>query len=117
MNAESGRSAELERTLLNHLAGAQAADGSAWSYYTPLDGYREHGSGISCCISSGPRGMALAPSSVMSASPSGDELTINLYQAADAELELGGARVEVRMATDVPYVSLASSSSGSGLAS
>jgi DUF1680 family protein len=101
LTGEARYAAELERTLFNHLAGAQAADGSAWSYYTPLDGYREHGSGISCCISSGPRGMALAPQCVMSRRA--DELAITLLQSARAVVELGGVPVGVRIATAVPW--------------
>ena len=52
---------ELERSYLNHLAGAQHPDGSKWCYYTPLEGTKPYGNGTNCCLSSGPRGMAMAP--------------------------------------------------------
>src|SRR5207249_1510019 len=52
---------ELERSYYNHLAGAQRPDGAEWCYYTPLEGTKPYGPGINCCVSSGPRGMALAP--------------------------------------------------------
>ncbi|GAA1996119.1 glycoside hydrolase family 127 protein [Microbacterium ulmi] len=93
---------EVERTLLNHLSGAQTPDGSAWCYYSPLAGRRDYGSGISCCISSGPRGMALASDSVFARTPDGSELVVSLYQSADAEIELGGRPVHVALRTTLP---------------
>lgn len=100
LTGEARYATELERTLFNHLAGAQAPDGSGWSYYTPLDGFRDHSSGISCCISSGPRGMALAPQSVLSRSR--DELAVNLLQGARAVVELGGVAVQVQITSGLP---------------
>jgi DUF1680 family protein len=52
---------EPDQTVLNHLSAAQRPGGPGWAYYTPLQGNRVVGGGISCCISSGPRGMALVP--------------------------------------------------------
>lgn len=54
---------QLERTFYNHLAAAQRPDGREWCYFTPLEGVKSYGPGISCCVSSGPRGMALAQAS------------------------------------------------------
>jgi hypothetical protein len=102
LTGEARYADEAERTLFNHLAAAQRRDGSGWSYYTPLDGPREHGSGISCCISSGPRGMALLPGAVFATSPAGDELAVCQYVGASAAPELGGTRVAVALATAVP---------------
>ena len=51
---------ELERILYNHLAAAQRPDGAQWCYFTSLEGTKPYGPGINCCVSSGPRGMALA---------------------------------------------------------
>lgn len=51
---------ELERVLYNHLAAAQRPDGAQWCYFTALEGTKPYGPGINCCVSSGPRGMALA---------------------------------------------------------
>ena len=53
--------AEIERSLWNHLAAAQRPDGAQWCYYTALEGTKPYGPGINCCVSSGPRAMALAP--------------------------------------------------------
>jgi DUF1680 family protein len=52
---------ELERTYYNHLAAAQRPDGAEWCYFTSLEGRKPYGPGINCCVSSGPRGMALVP--------------------------------------------------------
>ena len=52
---------EMERTLYNHLAAAQNPRGDDWCYYTAMEGRKPYDKGISCCHSSGPRGMALAP--------------------------------------------------------
>jgi DUF1680 family protein len=93
---------EIERTLLNHLSGAQAPDGSAWCYYSPLAGRREYGSGISCCISSGPRGMALAADAIFATTAEGAELVVSLYVSADADMELDGRTVGVALRTTLP---------------
>lgn len=94
---------EIERTLFNHLAAAQLPDGSGWCYYTPLDGRREYGRGISCCISSGPRGIAFAPHSVFATTAAKDQLVVPIYQEATVRADLGGVAVDVRMTTPVPY--------------
>lgn len=52
---------ELEKTFCNHLAAAQRPDGAQWCYFTALEGIKPYGPGINCCVSSGPRGMALVP--------------------------------------------------------
>ncbi|MGV3615741.1 MAG: glycoside hydrolase family 127 protein [Fimbriimonas sp.] len=53
--------AEVERAAFNHLAAAQRPDGAAWCYYTPLEGRKPYGTSTNCCLSSGPRGMAMLP--------------------------------------------------------
>jgi DUF1680 family protein len=62
LTGEARYAAEIERSLWNHLAAAQRPDGAQWCYYTALEGTKPYGPGINCCVSSGPRGMALAPS-------------------------------------------------------
>ena len=49
---------EFERSLYNHLAAAQNPQGDNWCYYTPLEGRKRYDKQITCCHSSGPRGMA-----------------------------------------------------------
>lgn len=52
---------EIERSIYNHLLASQTDDGSKWCYYDPLTGRRKPTNSTSCCLSSGPRGIALLP--------------------------------------------------------
>ncbi|MHA4847302.1 glycoside hydrolase family 127 protein [Flavitalea antarctica] len=52
---------ELERSLYNHLTGAENPQTGCVSYYTPLMGSKPFGCNITCCMSSVPRGIAMAP--------------------------------------------------------
>ncbi len=52
---------ELERSVYNHLTGAENPQTGCVSYYTPLVGIKPYGCSITCCMSSVPRGIALIP--------------------------------------------------------
>ena len=52
---------EIEKTVMNHLLGAQDAHNGNFSYYTPLNGRKPFTPGINCCVSSGPRGISMLP--------------------------------------------------------
>ncbi|MFZ4509115.1 MAG: beta-L-arabinofuranosidase domain-containing protein, partial [Fimbriimonas sp.] len=60
---------EIERSAYNHLSASQREDGNQWCYYTPLEGVKPFGDSINCCLSSGPRGMALMPELAFQTSP------------------------------------------------
>jgi hypothetical protein len=78
---------EIERSLYNHLAAAQNPKGDDWCYYTPLEGLKKYDKGITCCHSSGPRAMALAPTA---AYLQGDHvLYVDTFETSHAEF-LGG---------------------------
>jgi DUF1680 family protein len=47
--------AEIERDLFNHFLAAQLADGSNWSYMTPLNGRAQEPETPNCCNASGHR--------------------------------------------------------------
>src|SRR5690606_4851404 len=57
-----------------------------------------------CCVSSGPRGLALAPQlTFLKGSEGGkDTLHVNLFEASTLTLELGGQPVTVTQRTDFP---------------
>ena len=95
---------ELERSYLNHLAGAQHPDGSKWAYYTPLEGTKPYGNGTNCCLSSGPRGMAMAPAlAYLKYKVDGkDGLAVDFFEASQATVELGGLKVAVEEKTEFP---------------
>ena len=52
---------ELEKTVFNHLLAAQDKASGNICYFTPLVGIKEPGPGISCCVSSVPRGISMLP--------------------------------------------------------
>ncbi|MFT3901898.1 MAG: glycoside hydrolase family 127 protein [Niabella sp.] len=52
---------EIEKTVYNHLLGAENPQTGCVSYYTPLIGEKPYRCHITCCMSSVPRGIALVP--------------------------------------------------------
>lgn len=61
LTGEAKYAREIERTYVNHLLAAQRPDGAQWCYFTPLHGTKPYGPGTNCCVSSGPRGVAMFP--------------------------------------------------------
>jgi len=68
LTGEAKYADQLERSVYNHLLGAQKPTADAWAYYTPLIGHKPYGSSTNCCLSSGPRGVALLPTFVYAGS-------------------------------------------------
>ena len=94
---------ELERSFYNHLAAAQHPRGDDWCYYTALEGRKPYDKGITCCHSSGPRGMALAPQAAyLRGHAGGDVLLVNTLETSQATLELGGRKVTVEQKSEFP---------------
>jgi DUF1680 family protein len=96
---------ELEKTIYNHLAAAQNPRGDDWCYFTPLDGTKPYDSGITCCHSSGPRGMALAPlEAYLKEKIHGtDALLVSTYETSSATMLLGGEEVKVEQHSNFPF--------------
>lgn len=80
----------LERLVFNHLFAAQHPDGSGFCYFTPLEGKKEYGPGINCCVSSGPRGIALIPTFAFTAR--GDSIDVNLFLRGEAGFVLADGK-------------------------
>jgi DUF1680 family protein len=95
---------ELERTIYNHLSAAQRPDGAQWCYFTPLEGIKLYGPGINCCVSSGPRGMALAPQTAyLKVRVDGQEgLAVSTFESSRTTLDLAGQTVTVEQQSDFP---------------
>ena len=95
---------ELERTFYNHLAAAQHPAGADWCYYTALEGRKPYDSGINCCHSSGPRGMALAPQSAyLKLRQDGqDVLAVSTLETSSARLQLGGQATTILQQSGFP---------------
>jgi DUF1680 family protein len=123
LRGEARFAEQIERTVFNHLLAAQSSDGSAWCYYTPLIGRKPFGSSVNCCLSSGPRGIALLPQCVYSlkscpspaSSPRKAEnenqgdvcaaIVVNLYTASRATLSVGDrGSVSVEQQTNYPVL-------------
>ncbi|MCX8156325.1 MAG: glycoside hydrolase family 127 protein [Verrucomicrobiae bacterium] len=96
---------ELERILYNHLAAAQRPDGEQWCYFTSLEGTKPYGPGINCCVSSGPRGMALAAQCAYfkTRDARGQEsLFINLLEPGRVTTTVNGQAVTLDFASSYP---------------
>jgi DUF1680 family protein len=95
---------QLERVVLNQLFGAQKPDGTAWGYYVQMEGKKPYCSTLDghCCLSSGPRGIALVPT--FAASVDADGVVVNLYDAGSANLKLRNGNA-VSLTTETIYPS------------
>ena len=95
---------QIERTLYNHLPAAQNPVGDGWCPYPPLEGLKYYESGNSCCHSSGPRGMALAPQTAwLKAKVDGaDALLLSTFETSSVTTEFGGQPVTVAQQSQFP---------------
>jgi len=94
---------QLERVILNQLLGAQRPDGAAWGYYVQMEGKKPYSSNLDghCCLSSGPRGLALIPTFAITTDAEG--VVVNLYDAGLARLSLQDQTpVAVNLETSFP---------------
>lgn len=102
-SGQAGFADQFEKTLYNHLLGAQALDGSDFSYYQGLEGRKVHktpASWYSCCRY---RGMKLLAHLGEWAVLSSDEgPVIALFAALKARVPMGGQHVEIVEETDYP---------------
>ena len=107
---------ELERTFYNHLAAAQRPDGEQWCYFTALEGKKPYGPGINCCVSSGPRGMALVPQHgwLKFSEPSGDAIALNLYESSRLNTAIGNAPATLELRSEFPLAGRATLAVGLG---
>jgi hypothetical protein len=103
LTGEARFAEQLERVVLNQLFGAQRCDGSGWGYYVQMEGKKPYSSTLDghCCLSSGPRGVALIPTFTISTDADG--VVVNLYDAGKAKLTLtDGTSVELVTTTQFP---------------
>jgi uncharacterized protein len=103
LTGEARFAEQLEHAVLNQLFGAQKCDGTAWGYYVQMEGKKPYSSDLDghCCLSSGPRGIALIPT--FAVTTDGDGVVMNLYTGEMAALNLrNGAAVTITTATLYP---------------
>jgi uncharacterized protein len=91
---------EIERSLYNHLAAAQNPRGDDWCYFTALQGTKHYDSDITCCHSSGPRALAVAPATAYLQTP--DTAVISTFESSRAHFVLGGQAVEIDQESAFP---------------
>jgi uncharacterized protein len=103
LTGEAAFADQLEHVILNQLLGAQRCDGSAWGYYVQMEGKKPYSSTLDghCCLSSGPRGVALIPTFALTTD--NDGVVVNLYDAGTANLKLrDGTPVTLNLVTRYP---------------
>ena len=95
---------QLEKSFYNHLSAAQRPDGAQWCYYTALEGKKPYGPGINCCVSSGPRGMALVPLHAWLNSADGENqgVVLNLLESSRLSLPLGNSAARIEFQSEFP---------------
>src|SRR5205823_10146459 len=87
---------ELERSIYNHLLGAQESSSGDIAYYTPLMGNKPFGHKINCCLSSEPRGISLIPLAVWGKRAGG--VAINMFVPGRAKI----GEIDVTCETKLP---------------
>jgi DUF1680 family protein len=100
---------QLERSIYNHLLGAQKPTGDDWAYYTPLAGSKPYDAATTCCHSSGPRGVALIPEFVVMTGADGG-VVVNLYTpgiatapiVAESKTGKRPGKITLQILTDYP---------------
>ena len=103
LTGEARFAEQLERVVLNQLLGAQQPDCTAWGYYVQMEGVKPYSATLDghCCLSSGPRGVALIPT--FAVSTDADGAVVNLYDATTAYLTLrDGTPVTLKIETRYP---------------
>ena len=95
---------ELERTYYNALASAQHPNGEDWCYFSPLNGKKVYDKHVTCCHSSGPRGMALAPLSayLKGRKANNDMVMITSFETSKAQMRLSDQDVTIDYQSDFP---------------
>lgn len=93
LTGEPAYADQLERSLYNHLTAAQHPAGADWCYFTALEGVKQYDKDITCCHSSGPRGLALAPTFAFLQADGA--LCVNTFESARAKFIVDGAPVEL----------------------
>jgi DUF1680 family protein len=98
---EARYAAEIERDLFNHFLAAQLADGSNWSYMTPLNGRAQEPYGPNCCNAAGHRIAGRMPTYLYGVRD--DSPAVLMYTESEAVLQPPGLpAVTLRQETNFP---------------
>jgi DUF1680 family protein len=89
LTGESRYADAAEVALLNQLLGAQSPDGNRWAYHSMLNmPYRGYDDAITCCASSGPRGLEVYARSLLAVAD--DRIVIASYLPATVPIDARG---------------------------
>ncbi|MFH0756937.1 MAG: beta-L-arabinofuranosidase domain-containing protein [Bacteroidota bacterium] len=97
---------EIEKSTYNNLLGSLMPDGSRFSKYSGLQGFRDHDGfqcdmEINCCMANGPRGLFLLPDAAVTRN--GKNIYMNLYNPSEAQLVLeDGTAVKLHCTGNYP---------------
>jgi DUF1680 family protein len=91
---------EIERSLYNQITAAQNPRGDTWCYYTAQQGSKHYDEGITCCHSSGPRALALAPQAAYLQTP--DTIFVSTFETSRAHFIVDGQGVELDQESAFP---------------
>jgi DUF1680 family protein len=103
---------QMEISLFNALLGSMMPHGEWWAYNSPLNGERVpsqvQGVNLSCCVSSGPRGLLITPQwAIMNDNNNG--IIINLYAPGTVYFKMtDGKALSITEKTDYPMSNLIS---------
>lgn len=92
---------EIERDLFNHFLAAQLADGTNWSYFTPLNGRAREPESPNCCNAAGHRIAGRMPTYLYALRANAP--AVLMYTASAATLRpQGGPAVHLEQRTNYP---------------
>lgn len=92
---------EIERDLFNHFLAAQLADGTNWSYFTPLNGRAREPESPNCCNAAGHRIAGRMPTYLYGLRANAP--AVLMYSESSAVLRPAGApAVHLEQRTDYP---------------
>ena len=108
LTGEAKYADEFERSEYNHLAAAQRPDGKEWCYYTSLAGTKPYTGETCCCLSSGPRGMAIIPETAyLTKSISGiPYIVVNTLESSEATFQINGQVVKLSQSSGFPTMGM-----------
>ena len=99
-DAKYGNAAE--HLIFNHLLACQHPSGESICYYTPLWNRKFYMATMSCCISSGPRSIALIPS--LYCLQSGNRVVLNLLSSGEVKTKLvNGETAHIFLKSKFPF--------------
>lgn len=107
LTADAKYAEPAEHLIFNHLLACQHPNGESICYYTPLWGHKFYFDFLGCCISSGPRALAVIPSMYYlrwSSPPTQDRVLVNLIGESTLETTLPNSQnARIEQHTDYPF--------------